>query len=219
MMADESEVVEASESPVDAGAADAPVEAVKIPEPKPDDLDTMLAEYAQQATPAKEPQTNLPATTESAHAQDIAVLKEAMEGMNHERLVGRERDDIQAVFDEGRKRLQRLDPTLPEDWSDRWLHSEYMMDKSLNAAWSDRYSSPEAMAFCERQVRKALERMTDTVRMMPNIEATADRNAVVASMMGSSRHVAPEGKPPDLSKMSDQEFREYTDKNFGFSTL
>ena len=98
---------------------------------------------------------------------------------------------------------------LPKDWSDRWLASEYTLDTRLNQAWRDRYSSPEAMAFCERQVSKAFGRMVEAARMMPDPAATVDRAALADAVTRGRSSGSYEGKAPDLSRMSDREFEKY----------
>ena len=66
------------------------------------------------------------------------------------------------------------------------------------------------MAFCQRQVDKAMDRMEKAVRMMPDPVSTDDRRIVTEAILKAGRGGGTiEKKAPDLSQMSEQEFQAY----------
>jgi hypothetical protein len=86
-----------------------------------------------------------------------------------------------------------------------------MIDPELHEAWDNKHESPEAMRWCRRCVRHAMERLYKAAKHVPDPHATADKGAIVAAMTRGNRGPVYE-TPPDLSNMCDPEFREYTRK-------
>ena len=75
------------------------------------------------------------------------------------------------------------------------------------------------MRRCQNAIRRACVKMRKQAEAMPDPDATADRALVVDAITRGRASGQIEKPAPDLSKMSDQEFRDYTEKNFGFSPL
>jgi len=105
--------------------------------------------------------------------------------------------------------------TIPEDYAENFVRSRYLTDAELSQTWDGRYESDEAMANCERALRRTMKALKQSAGQAPDPGATADREAVTAAVMGASNQ-APESPAPDLSHVSDKALREYTRKNFKF---
>ena len=184
------------------------------------DLDTLIAEYTAQAGSPEQAQ---PAVQPSAHERDYgAELRNGMrtnrdlvelrlwaEGVEEERVARREHEDREEAFAQAQTYLEGLDH-LPEDYGRRWLIAQASLDPELHHDWHNRYESADDMRRCQNTLRRTLRKLREEAKRMPDPEASADRNAVAASIMKSGRSsVATEKPPPDLSRMSDQEFQKF----------
>ena len=184
------------------------------------DLDTLIAEYAEQS---ESQQVKQLAQAEQGHERDHgAELRNSMqtnrdllevrlwaEGIEEERVARREHEDREEAFAQAQKYLEGIDH-LPKDYGRRWLIAQASLDPELQRDWHNRYESADDMRRCQNTLRRTLNKLREEAKRMPDPEATADRNAVAASIMKDGRSsVAIEKPPPDLSRMSDQEFQKF----------
>ena len=185
------------------------------------DLDALIAEYTAQAgspeqgQPAVQPQQ----TSERDYGaelrnsmqsnRDLLEMRIWAEGIEEERIARREHEDREEAFAQAKKSLEGLDH-LPDDFARRWLIAEASLDAELHHDWHHRHESPDDMLRCQNTLRRTLNKLREEAKRMPDPEATADRAAVAASIMKDGRStVAIEKPPPDLSRMSDQEFQKF----------
>ena len=198
-------------------------ESSAAPSSKDLDLDGLLREYEEQAGGKSEQAVQPPAPAASVEqpddpTQQLGELREWAEGIEYERLARREDEDSAATFAQAETYLEGIDH-LPPDFAKRWLTAEYGLDAELHHAWNNRHESADAMWRCQNAIRRACVKMRKQAEAMPDPDATADRALVVAAITHGRASGPIEQPAPNLSKMSDQEFRDYTEKNFGFSTL
>jgi hypothetical protein len=116
--------------------------------------------------------------------------------------------DIQQ-WGEGQAKLALQLPARARQEAERNIHAE------MRRMWETAFPDPATYrANASAYVRKALDRMHREARR-PRVDpdATADRLAVVAAMKGASGKPAPE-RPPDLTRMTDGEFKRYTEQFF-----
>ena len=185
------------------------------------DLDVLIAEYTAQAgsperarpvvqpqpTPERDYGSELRNSMQSN--RDLLEMRIWAEGIEEERIARREHEDREAAFAQAQKSLEGIDH-LPEDYGRRWLIAQASLDPELHHDWHNRHESEDAMRRCQSTLRRTLNKLREEAKRMPDPEATADRAAVAASIMKDGRSsVAIEKPPPDLSRMSDQEFAKY----------
>ena len=191
------------------------------------DLDALRAEYeaGTKPSPAKgngEASPPDPAQRAVALREQIDATKQLGElrtwavEVEQERLERREKEDSDALFKLGSERVGDIDH-LPPDHAERWLRAEYMIDGELHAAWDNRYDSPDAMRWCQNRIKHALTRLSQAARKMPDPEATASKNLIVAAVMRGASGPPQPKRMPDLHRMTDAEIREYTEENFGYT--
>ena len=133
-----------------------------------------------------------------------------------ERLERREREDAAAIFAQGHEAVADFDNLAP-DFAERWLRAEYSIDPELHHAWDNRHESSDAMRRCQSSLRRALDRLREAARHVPDVEATSTKAAIIAAVTRGGGK--PPSAPPDYSKMSDNEFRETVKKEHGFAPL
>ena len=184
------------------------------------DLDALIAEYAEQSggQQVKQP-AQAQQSPERDHGSelrnsmqsncDLLELRLWAEGVEEERIARREHEDREEAFAQAQTYLEGIDH-LPEDYGRRWLIAQASLDAELNHDWHNRHESDDAMRRCQSTLRRTFNKLREEAKRMPDPEATADRAAVAASIMKDGRSsVAIEKPPPDLSRMSDQEFAKY----------
>ena len=185
------------------------------------DLDALIAEYTAQAgspepaQPVVQPQP----TPERDYGgelrnslqtnRDLLEMRVWAQGVEEERVARREHEDREEAFAQAQKSLEGIDH-LPDDFARRWLIAEASLDAELHHDWHHRHESPDDMRRCQSTLRRTLNKLREEAKRMPDPDATADRAAVAASIMKDGRSsVAIQKPPPDLSRMSDQEFAKY----------
>ncbi len=96
-----------------------------------------------------------------------------------------------------------------------YLDAQAKQDPRLAKAWLDRDANPRQF----EQVKTALAKsFAKKFSSMPDRAATEDRDAVSAAVRGASNR-APASQPANLGGMTDQELREHTKKQYGFSAV
>lgn len=107
------------------------------------------------------------------------------------------------------------DKVLPENFARYWLMHRMATDGRLTSDLNNRYANDEANARAESQIKKALREMHNEIARMPDADATESRRLIVAAMTRGTV-TPPEKKPPNYAQMSDQEFANTVDKDFGY---
>lgn len=107
------------------------------------------------------------------------------------------------------------DKVLPENFARYWLMHRMATDGRLTSDLNNRYANDEANARAESQIKKALREMHNEIARMPDADATESRRLIVAAMTRGTV-TPPEKKPPNYAQMSDQEFVNTVDKDFGY---
>ena len=192
------------------------------------DLEAFLQEY-DQAVGTKQEGPLLPQTApERDHAaelrgmmqgnRDVLELQLRVRDLQEERLAQRENADREEPFAQAQTYLEGLDH-LPEDFARRWLIAEANLDPELHHAWHSRYEDGDALRRCTAALRRSFNKMRAEASRMSDPDATADRAAVVDAMTRGRASGQFEKPAPDLSRMSDNELRDYTEKSYGFSNV
>ena len=213
MAGDEEAAAPSGEALDNASTSDAPVADL--------DLDTLIAEYTSQtgsperARPVVQHQPMLERDyggelrNSMQTNRDLLEMRVWAQGVEEERIARREHEDREEAFAQAKKYLEGIDH-LPEDYGRRWLIAQASLDPELYHDWHNRYASADDLRRCQNTLRRTLNKLREEAKRMPDPEATADRAAVAASIMKDGRSsVAIEKPPPDLSRMSDQEFQKF----------
>ncbi len=104
---------------------------------------------------------------------------------------------------------------LPEFFDDDlvqgWIHRQADKDPRLEQAWNDRFDNPKGF---ERVAVNLRRDFAKRYGKLPDKGATEDRDSVTHAVRGASTQ-APEGKAPDYSRMSDNDFQQEKLKMFG----
>lgn len=170
------------------------------------DLDKLLAQYDEQVKSGStetEPEKAKPGTGDdlSAIRKEVSDLKKR----DHEREF---RADMDATIKTVKGDLPFDDATV-----EALIDAEARKDPRLARAWRDRADSPKQF----QQVVEALGRtLAKKFTRLPDLNATEDRALVSAAVRGASTK-APEGKAPDYSKLSNQEFNRKVEDELGFN--
>lgn len=172
-----------------------------------DDLDKLLSEFDSGTTrPAPEP-----AKPEQMGAADpdFKAAKDEVLTARDEIRQERFKKDMQATVAEVRG-------DMPADFFDdrfvqAWIDTRAQDDPRLSQAWVNRHSNPQQF---KRVVSALGKEFSKKYGKLPDKQATEDRDAVTAAVRGASTR-APEGKAPDMSRMSPQEFQAEKDRLFG----
>lgn len=168
-----------------------------------DDLDSALATFDAETRPAAT------AAPDKAQPQvDPGILARAQEIVTTAEQV-----QFRADMNETIKSVRgQLDANLLDDeFVEGWLNAKATKDPRLGRAWLERHQKPKDF----EKVTKGLAReLAQKFSKLPDRQATEDREAVTAAVRGTSTR-APEGKPPDFSKMSNSEFEAAKEKLFG----
>ena len=192
-------VVETTPAPAQPGATEAGARTE-------DDLDTLLAAFDDQGRPSAsttakpEPKAE-PGNTEKSPPAAIAdgAIAEVQQFIF--------RQDMDKTIKSVRG---DLDPEhFDDDFVEAWMDAQARRDPRLSNAWRDRRANPKGFA----KVVDGLGRtFAKKYGKMPDKGATEDRDAVTAAVRGASTR-APEGKAPDLGKMTEGEFQAWKDQH------
>jgi hypothetical protein len=159
------------------------------------------------------------------HAEELAELRDFREivsrwagNIDSERMQARETADTNRIYAEA-NRIASEFPELAADFGKNYLRNEYADNPVLREAWDNRYVDDAAMKHARKMVDAAIERFRDhaqrEAQRIRDIPMLADRDAVSAAVRGASKPTPPPA-PPNFSKMTDSELREYTERNFGY---
>lgn len=181
---------------------------------KGDDLDALLSQYDTETQ--QKPGADAASKPEQKQATDsdpVKKLATEVEELRRREADRQYRSDIQPV-------LQKLRGDIPpelyddEDIQD-WLDREAKKDTRIAKAWQNRHDDPRTL---DKVVDALGKRLSQRFSKLPDKQATDDRDAVAAAIRGASTK-APEGKAPDYSKASNQEFANQVEKDFGFRPI
>lgn len=172
-----------------------------------DDLDTLLAKFDEKT----EPKVGAPPKPETkADKGNDPILQRLteLEKRDAEREFQR---DIQPVVQKvrGAVPVELYDDADIKDWIDRQAKA----DPRLTRAWLNRREDP---ATFDKVIGGLGRKLADKFSKIPDKQATEDREAVTAAVRGASTK-APEGKAPDYSNLSKEQFRERVEKDFGYT--
>lgn len=173
-----------------------------------DDVDTLLNQFETSVKPAPAP-TPQPKPEQKAGTEAAPTAPAADSGIAEVRnYIFRQDMDKTIKTVRGDLDPDRFDDGLVESWLDMRARK----DPRLAAAWENRHRNPQAF---EKVVAGLGREFTAKYGKMLDKQATEDREAVSAAVRGASTK-APEGKAPDFSGMSDQQFREEHKKLYGY---
>lgn len=168
-----------------------------------DDLDTLLDQFKQeQPEPEAKPKTEPEQKLDTGAVKRLETLEKTLAEERFQR-------SIQPVL----KRVRGDIPAevLGDDEILDLLDGRAKRDPRLQQAWLNRDKNPAAWSKIEQNLGRELSKKFSK---LPDQGATDDREAVAAAVRGASTK-APEGKPPDFSKMSDNQFQAEKEKMFG----
>jgi len=178
-----------------------------------DELEKLLSEYDASETGASE-------TEKPVDSGKATTVEDRLERID-QRLERNERRTEETNF---RKDMDVAVKTvrgdLPGDLFDdtfmeSWLDAQARQDPRIAQVWADRAQNPKRFD----QVLTGLSRnFAKKFSNLPDAQATEDKEAVAAAVSGASKK-APEGKAPDYSKLTDQEYAEKVEKEHGFRPL
>lgn len=172
----------------------------------PDELDKLLQQYAEESKPEA---TTQPEQTGDANDQ----LLQRIDALENEVTRVKSGADMQETIEAIRG---ELDPEVfDNDLIEGWLDKQAQKDPRLTKAWANRHNDPKAFDKVKASLGQAF---ASKFAKMPNKEATEDREAVAAAVRGTSTKTS-EGKAPDYSGDSDQEFSSKVEKEFGFRPI
>lgn len=172
-----------------------------------DDVDKALSEWDAEAGSSQTEQQKPEGKPEDAdlRAQVNALREEQYQRTYREdfgRLVGTIRGDF-----------------TPEEVSDKfigvWVNAEAEADQRLQIAWRDRDKDPAKFQRTVKALAQKFAKENARLRRRDD-EATATREAVAHAVRGGATK-PPEGKAPDLGKMSDAEARAAVEKEYGYT--
>lgn len=166
-----------------------------------------------------EPKPQDPHADELAELQNFRDIVSRWAGnIDSERMQARETADANGIYGEA-NRIASEFPELAADFGRTWLRNEYADNPVLREAWDNRYDSQDAMAHARKMVDRALQQFSAHARReaqrIRDIPLNEDREAVSAAVRGSSKAIPPPA-PPNFSKMTDTELREFTERNYGY---
>ena len=183
-------------------------EAAQVNQPEGDDINAALSEYDNEVN-RNQPAPSTP-SHQSEQEEEVSVRLQRLEREQQDRIY---RTDMDAACDTIRGDLpaDRFDNQFLEGW----LNARAMQDKRILRAWEDRSNDPAKFKRVLTGLAKELAGKWGDYSGVDQ-DATSTRDAVAAAMKGGTTK-APEGKPPELGKMTDAQLREFTQKEYGFS--
>lgn len=219
--------LETAPTPAESGAQDyAPErEGRAAAPPSEKSLDELLAEFEASVTTSDQSKRLAEPTEDQGHLHDLESAQQetmrAIEGMqgelaamHAERRLQSDRADFDNIVKIANEKYADQLRFLPEGYTRQWLVNEAMLNPELAAAFDNRYSGPEALAAADRAVDRAISKMSDEIRKLPDPDLTADRDAVEAFILKHAR--ASDPAPEDdatyrrrVSRMSNAEFEQH----------
>lgn len=176
----------------------------------PDEIDKMLDKTAGQQQP-EAPQE---------FAQQLGELRGIVEQHELERLQARENGDVQSAIREAGQAIADYADSLPPDYAELFLRSQYQLDPEFAEAWDRRYESEPRREHARKLFNNALGKLTKAASKQHAFaegrSVHEDRQAIVAAMTRGTNGKAPEAKPRDYSRMSNNEFNDAVEREFGY---
>lgn len=163
-----------------------------------DDLDKVLNEIDQDF----DKDTKVPEKEADTKKDDISDLRSTVDYLTSQV----ESNDIE-------KAVESISGALDVQVSKRvikaYLNDMAIDDPRVRKAFANRYKEPATWA---RVLKGATKAIRDEFSNLPDKQLTEDREALAATVRGSSR-TSSEDEPPNFSRMSDREFDEWKRKN------
>ena len=164
------------------------------------DLDSLLAQFEQQAAPRPEP-VSPPVQQQQPERQQL--------DPNVARVLGRiEREDIGKLVSS-----VKGDSDIEDDLVEAWIDTQARKDVRLQRAWLERDANPKAFEQIAKQLGKEFAKRT---AKRPDPALTEDREAVVAAVRGASTNRAPDSPAPAFGGLSNVDFRKEVRERYGF---
>lgn len=178
-------------------------EAAGAPE-KQDDLAALLEQYNKETGSTEQTQSHqAPAALDTVPRSEFEALRAQVAQSQQAKELAELTKGVRAAGD--------IDPEiLSDDDIIGILDRRATVEPALRKAWWDSASNPKARA---KLIQKLGEDLGKKFAKAKGVDenATADREAVAVAVRGSSTK-APEGKAPDLGKLTDNEFRKEAEK-------
>lgn len=144
--------------------------------------------------------------TEKLHAAELQRLNQA---------------DADDIYNRAREVVAELgDASIAAGDADKWLIAEFHINGSLQSAWDNRSDGDkgEGMIHFERVFDRTMKKLHKEFSSRPDRQATEDKEAVTAAVMGSAKE-APRKPPPNYNDMSDAEFKKSVRDEHGIEVL
>lgn len=206
------EIKQAATVTADAGATP-PVEGAGAPDTKPDDLDALLEQYRKETAAGSQPETTQTKPPAAPAVPADVVPRSEFEALKAQITQEQTAKELDALA-KGVRAAGDLPEILSDDDIIGILDRRAAKDPALTKAWIESRNDPKARAKLVQKLGESLGKQFAKARGVDE-NATADREAVAASVRGSSTK-APEGRAPDYGRMSDNEFRKEAEK-FGIT--
>lgn len=161
-----------------------------------------------------------PKDAEPAEQQNndrLSQLEDFAAGIEAERTAARNKEEAEKVFQRAAEVTAEVAPWLPPEMARAWLLNEVATDGDLQQAWNERHASPEHAMRAERQVNRALRKLHNYAKSLPDPKATNDRELVTAAVRGAAVKPPPE-RAPDYKSMTDAEFAKELKQKYGIDS-
>jgi hypothetical protein len=151
---------------------------------------------------------------QQAQSQRVAQLEQELTALWRQRHQEHEERAFEAFLKRAHEVVAETGRTdLPADFEKRWFVSEALLDSRLRDCWDYRDSpqlTPAQRVMAANYIEGKLKQLRRAVASMPDPAATEDRAAVVAAVTrdGSAGRI-PAEPPPDLTRLSNAEFRQW----------
>jgi hypothetical protein len=206
---------ELAQPPASSPPADLP-SAEPAPSAEPD-LDALLAQYDQEI--AQQGQAGLPEPDPRLQQYEQAFQGAQYEAQQAQEYAQQVEQQAQLERDQrdGLELIKEIKGDLPiqDNAVGFFLDGALQANPRLMEVWNNRHSDPKTF----EHVRHVLAReLYKTFTPLRDHDRSEDKAAVIHAMRGtvSASEIPPE-PPPNFGAMSDQELRDFTRKNFGFS--
>lgn len=171
-----------------------------------DDLDALLQEF-ERPSPQYQVQQPEYRPQQAQQPDQTAAIAEQVRQLQGQIASRQYRDDITEAVKVVKGNLGLNDGII-----EGWMHHKALSDPRVAEAWQRRAEQPAQFAKILRGLHKEL---AQEFSKQPDKQVTEDRDAVAAAVRGASTK-APEEKPPDFSRMNNQEGRKAVMEKFGF---
>jgi hypothetical protein len=198
-----------------------PAPANSAPSPaEPDPLDALLAEFDREAGSRPAPEQPQPqqqadplrAPSQGHEYQQRAEQAErALAEANHREFWREHHEAATRLEEEAQRKLAEAFEDVPEDFAKDQIALAAIRDPALLNAWFQQGQNPVAWKVAHKQLMRELHKKLES---RPDREVTEDIAAVTHAVRSAGGPVAAE-PPPDLSRMTENEFRQYRSQ-FGF---